>query len=404
MDFFEQFDQARWEFTYGAPDNEALNALQVGLVAYFYIDQGYLPEKRQAMADAFALYDQAFGDKLKWGYYNDPKHPKLYHQFSLKQKQEKITEEGSDAMYFFWSSERGLTYASNYRIRLGSPAAWFEYIHHDISCMSFYLPIEELEKGEGYIGKLLHDFCNILNPLHGLMGLGVQNCRDEEKYQHLEYEIGQEFLGVDIAGPGREDKHLRNGIRSINWYTFINDEWLAKLGGITTLREQLPDPRIALLPYDGGLIVRAGDWPELGWVKQNPYPELYVAVNRAFKPIRAPEIAGMAYGSICGEIRYNDISTAQWLARFDAAPVSTQSPRATTQDDGGEEQRIDAWSGEHCPHTGQWGCLVAGSLHYKDFQKGQTLPDWPEHQPQRVLWTLLEREDGGSCFVSASVE
>ena len=70
MDFFAEFEQARWEFTYGAPDNEALNALQVGLVAYFYIDQGYLPEKRQAMAEAFALYDQEFGAKLKWGYYN----------------------------------------------------------------------------------------------------------------------------------------------------------------------------------------------------------------------------------------------------------------------------------------------------------------------------------------------
>ena len=63
MDFFEQFEQARWEFTYGAPDNENLNALQVGLVAHFYIDQGYLPEKRQAMAEAFALYHQEFGDK-----------------------------------------------------------------------------------------------------------------------------------------------------------------------------------------------------------------------------------------------------------------------------------------------------------------------------------------------------
>ena len=153
MDFFEQFEQARWEFTYGAPDNENLNALQVGLVAYFYIDQGYLPEKRQAMAEAFALYHQEFGDKLKWGYYNDPNYPKHYHKLSLKEHQAKITEEGSDQMDFFWSSEEGFLCASDYRIAADSSAAWFEYIHHTTSYISFYLPISVLqEKGQEYLG------------------------------------------------------------------------------------------------------------------------------------------------------------------------------------------------------------------------------------------------------------
>lgn len=404
MDFFEQFDQAKWEFTYGAPDNENLNALQVGLVAYFYIDQGYLPEKRQAMAEAFSLYDREFGGKLKWGYYNDPNHPKDYHKLSLKQHQEKITEEDSEDMDFFWSSEKGFVYASDYRIRAGSPAAWFEYIHKAVSYISFYLPVEELKsRKEERLEGLLNSFCNLLKPMHGLLGLGIQNCQEKEKYQYLEYEIGQDFLAIDIAGSDT-DHRLRNGIRSINWYTFINDEWLAKLGGATTLREQLPDPRIALLSYNGGLIVRAGDWPELGWVKQNPYPELYVAVNRAFKPIRAPKINSLHYGSICGEIRYDGISTAEWLKRFDAAPDPVQEALAASQDKEGEPQRIELWSGERCPHAGQWGCWAAGSLHYQDFREGQTLPEWPQHKPQRALWSLLKREDGGSCFVPASVE
>ena len=53
MDFFERFKQAEYEFTYGALDDpENHNALQVGLVAYFYIDKGYLPEKRSLLSNS----------------------------------------------------------------------------------------------------------------------------------------------------------------------------------------------------------------------------------------------------------------------------------------------------------------------------------------------------------------
>ncbi|WP_171964804.1 type VI immunity family protein, partial [Cronobacter sakazakii] len=40
-------------------------------------------------------------------------------------------------------------------------------------------------------------------------------------------------------------------------------------------------------------------------------------VNKVLKPIRAPEIGSLGYGSIAGEIRFDDSSTARWLARFD---------------------------------------------------------------------------------------
>lgn len=42
MDFFEKFKPAEYEFTYGAEeDSEHHNALQVGLVAWFYLDKGH---------------------------------------------------------------------------------------------------------------------------------------------------------------------------------------------------------------------------------------------------------------------------------------------------------------------------------------------------------------------------
>lgn len=83
------------------------------------------------------------------------------------------------------------------------------------------------------------------------------------------------------------------------------------------LCDTLSDPAINITPYNDGVIIRAGEWPELGWVKDTPYSELYVKVNNALKPIRAPEIDSLNYGSIAGEIRFDKNSTARWLARFD---------------------------------------------------------------------------------------
>ncbi|MBD2801705.1 DUF3396 domain-containing protein [Xenorhabdus sp. M] len=325
MDFFEKFKQAEWEFTYGAEDDpEKHNALQVGLVAYFYIDQGYLPENRQRMAEAFALYHREFGDKLKWGFFHDPEDPEYYHDITLEQHCHRITEGDADDMDCFWGEEEGYRYSSNYKIEMGSPAGWFECIHGSVSYLSFYLPLSELKtKGVIYLENLLREFCTILKPMHGLAGLGIQQSFARYRYQHLEYEIVQEFLGIDVANVNDDDCY-RNGIRSINWYTFFQDEWLNKLGGMEKLSTDLGDKHIHIMKYEGGVIVRAGDWPELGWKKETPYPESYVKVNNVLKPIRAPEINNLSYGTTAGETRFDKTSTAQWLKRFDVElPLDT---------------------------------------------------------------------------------
>ncbi|ELY4446895.1 DUF3396 domain-containing protein, partial [Cronobacter malonaticus] len=79
MDFFEKFKQAEYDLTYGAEDDpEHHNALQVGLVAWFYLDKGYTKENRARIAEAWQLYHNEFGAKLKWGYIDDPSKPLDY--------------------------------------------------------------------------------------------------------------------------------------------------------------------------------------------------------------------------------------------------------------------------------------------------------------------------------------
>ncbi|WP_105667842.1 type VI immunity family protein [Cronobacter dublinensis] len=324
MDFFEKFKQAEYDFTYGAEDDpEHHNALQVGVVARFYLDKGYTEENRARIAEAWQLYHNEFGENLKWGVLNDPNKPFNYDDISPKKFKEFIKSSFGDDLDFIWTSDEGCLYSSDYHVEVNSSAGWFEMIHKSVTYFGFNLPVFSL-KNKRHLEELLISLCNILQPLHGIMGLGLQQCYERERYQHLEYEIGQHFLGLDITN-SKTDKHSREGIRSVNWHTFFNNEWLNKLGGLQYLRSALRHPAIDVTPYSDGVIIRAGDWPELGWVKDNPYPELYVKVNKILKPIRATEIDSLGYGSIAGEIRFDDDSTARWLSRFDVELPPTDS-------------------------------------------------------------------------------
>ncbi|QBX82574.1 type VI immunity family protein [Citrobacter tructae] len=395
MDFFDKFKQAEYEFTYGAEeDSERHNALQVGLVAWFYLDKGYTRENRARIAEAYQLYHNEFGKKLKWGYIDDPNKDMDYSAISPKEFKEAIANSFGDDIDFKWYSDKGFRFASDYSVNVNSPAGWYESVHKRVSCFGFSLPVSEL-KDKSNLEKLLSHFCSVLQPIHGLMGLGIQQCYEEERYQHLEYDIGQEFLGVDIPG-GLTDKRLRNGFRTINWQTFFNNEWLEKLGGMSYLRSTLSNPAINITPYNGGVIIRAGEWPELGWVNDNPYPELYVKVNNVLKPIRAPEIGSLGYGSIAGEIRFDDNSTARWLARFDV-----ELPSLATIPAAKDPERITRWTDEISPYAGQWATIVNGTTQYIQTREGQKMPPFEDkHGKQhRANWKLLKRDDKGSVFV-----
>lgn len=395
MDFFDKFKQAEYEFTYGAEDDpEHHNALQVGIVAWFYLDKGYTRENRARVAEAYQLYHDEFGKNLTWGYIDDPNEDKNYYRSLPKEFKVTIANSFGESLFFKWYSDKGFRYASSYSVTFGSMASWFEVVHKPVSYFGFCLPVLELKNKE-HIEILLNRFCTILQPIHGLMGLGIQQCYEEKRYQHLEYDIGQEFLGVDIPG-GHTDEKMRNGLRSVNWQTFFNNEWLEKLGGTSSLHVSLSDPAIGIIPYNGGVIIQAGEWPELGWIKDNPYPEVYVKVNNALKPIRAPEIDSLGYGSIAGEIRFDKNSTARWLARFDVdlPPVATM-PAAK------DPVRITCWTGETAPHAGQWAAIINGATEYIQTQQGQKMPAFTDKQGKEHLarWSLLKRDDEGSVYL-----
>lgn len=145
-EFFEEFDEASWEFTYGHLDNMDYNVLQVGLTAVLYINEGWRPEKREAMANAIERYVDEFGDKLKWGFLGDVNSRESFYFSDKELRKKRLMHLEDDAAETQWNSGLGIEYVSDYQIKLFSPAGWFEHIHGPVT------ESEELRRFGGYSG------------------------------------------------------------------------------------------------------------------------------------------------------------------------------------------------------------------------------------------------------------
>jgi hypothetical protein len=324
--FFKDFDAHRWDFTIVDEEDEKHPILQVGLVATFYLVDGYLPVRRKHIAEAFELYCNHFGDKLVWGYMGSEEITK--HNFcpqTMNSCLSYIQSDGfADSASFMWSSQQGFDHPGKYMFEALLPVEWFERIHNALTTIRFYLPPEELKNNEkNRFEKLIIKMCNILRPLHGAAGLGIQNSYEIQNCQHIEYELLESYRGLDLSLLIANES-WRNGYSNLNWYTYLAHHWVSKLGTTEDLLKQLDDVRIGILPYEWGTIFRAGDWPSLGKADIDPRPELYVMVNEVLKPLRVSNIGSLHYGSIAGELRLNERTSNQWMRRFD---LSKGSPK-----------------------------------------------------------------------------
>ncbi|KVL18702.1 hypothetical protein WK90_09210 [Burkholderia cepacia] len=389
-DFFAAFEAERWNFTFMDEEDTKQPVQQVGLVAVFYLVDAYLPMRRKHIAEAFALYDKHFGDKLQGGYRGDMDMTiQPYRRDTFTACYAHITEESAmNAIEFSWMSRPSFGHVSDYMFGVYSPAGWFEQVHKPMTVVRFYLPIKELSGGgKERFEQLLAEFCQLLRPLHGAAGLAIQECHEWEDFQHTEYESAWAYRGLDVCGPLGSER-WRSGYRSLNWYTYLAHHWLAKLGTPNELKAKFDDDRIATIPYEWGSMIRAGDWPQLGKAEVDPKPELYVKVNEAIKPLRVDDIGSLHYGSVGGEVRFNQRTSNLWLRRFDLPLPPPMEPTVDPSVAKGDSRRfLRIASGTPCPWPGVWQCVDAEHLGPQTIAYGIPMP---EIDGRAVRWRLIK--------------
>ena len=150
----------------------------------------------------------------------------------------------------------------------------------------------------------------------GTFGFGVnwnplgKNRRRAELAMH---NLAPRYLGMDMSYPLSTKYIVTQGIKSINWVTFLGQALLDRKPAVLTHLRALPESVARIYQLDAGIAVQVGAGPSLGDVNRKEALDAYLAVGRICAPLRAPDHAPIfGPGGVPDEEE-----TRAWLARFD---------------------------------------------------------------------------------------
>ncbi|MEB6336338.1 DUF3396 domain-containing protein [Serratia rhizosphaerae] len=379
------------------------SAVNLGLIITVFFKDGHTPEVRRKMVECVDRYYEEFKPHLKktlpikkWTAITEKNYAKMRQEI-LDSSPEEI---------FSWVLSSGIEsyLAPDYSILIMGKRVFHN--DNDRSVIKLVFPLSLLKEPDGkeHYQSWLMWLCNTFNVESGYAGLSFILPYAFERMFPYEYALAQRFPGVMVDSLGTlEGGEALEGVKGACWYTILGNPWLEKIGGARTLAHRLAKtPEIELLPYNSGIILKAGALPPaLGETKTEALPSLLVKVNQLIKPIRQDGHNGLHFYSEHENFQFEEESSMAWFARFDKA-----SAELDKEDEGKsfEPVRITCWSGVVAPFSGRWATIVNGTIQYAQIRVAQVMPDFEDKHgnKHRACWSLLERDDGGDVFVIRS--
>jgi len=153
-----------------------------------------------------------------------------------------------------------------------------------------HFPLEAFKAGapETFRG-LFQRWCSSLNVQHAYAGLGfVLPVGGRSMFGAIK-EMGPlatRFVGLDLDYPNTIARRCRDGIRTANWLTAVDERRLARVGAAQTVLK-VAGPEVSAMPYSQGTIFVAGQAPEIGDKETGKLPQVYAQLGRAVAPLRA---------------------------------------------------------------------------------------------------------------------
>jgi hypothetical protein len=297
-------------------DKRGRVVIQIGLLATLYFDNGYLPEKRMSVAECFDGYLERCGRHLYW-----TSNPDFGRWAELSRKSVPSPKEWlqthalkeNDTWFFEYHGGKTSVEASHYYIGAMGVRKW-ESKKGEIGFFRANFPLTWFDHHPDDFFSLVLNWCKIIEPIHGYGGIAIIESPELSTVQEHEdtvYAIAKRFPGLEVDHPIGHTLFLSKGIKGVNWLTVLDEKWLHKIGGYSELRKQI-DIGFRLEQYPGGVIIQAGEQPDIGDVNRNHLPDHYVRLNRILKKIRVNYIR--RFHNICG---FDTEKTQSWISRFD---------------------------------------------------------------------------------------
>ncbi|GAA0308750.1 type VI immunity family protein [Psychrobacter aestuarii] len=319
-DEFEYFDASLGE--------EELTVLSVQLEACFLFWDGHTEAVRQQLKSCIKAYMAVFGDHVTWGF--EPKSWRAKPIDKLPRFQQHLDNHAhiDDCIEWFVASGSpdALNESFDYSVFCLTARGWQV---QDTSQLRFRIQRENLYDPvmRKAIIQLFNHCIDCLNPYRATMGWGSAFGYDKGRVGIDILDQAHCFLGINIYDVWDKGQ-LRQGIRSIDWWTYISDELAERVGGMVVFKAQVLAKKVVNQPYDKGILLIAADEPQL-LPSDGRIPTDYININTLTRPMRNGNYGsiGNGYDMGVGNQSFNSYFTDLWIRRFDHPKLWRQLPQ-----------------------------------------------------------------------------
>ncbi len=300
-------------------DSDGRVALRLGLIFTVYFTQGHSRKMREAVLECLNEYNQLCGDHLNWwvveGSRFSPVASLVDRDMSPYLLSDRIDSDPEQAWAVFWHGGEHSDDASNFRFdAFGTSMAESEF-EDALSYVSATLPLTWIPGRSGEALDLYFRWCERLQPLHGYGGAGIVVAASDGLAVINEirvYALAKRHPGLEVDYPEEHALWTEEAIKGGNWITVLADAFVDRLGGKNMLLETL-GKGFKVRDFHGGVMIIAGDAPEIGDRNRNKDTPRYRELARVLKPVRVtmhPAVHQTAGG-------FDREEFEAWLARFD---------------------------------------------------------------------------------------
>ena len=285
-----------------------------------FFNNAHLPEVREAICVCFDEYKAIAADHLTWLWRAEPPdgpdrfaYPKAP---SMRSMMKRLDED--DLVAFTYTSGEQPHDAGDWEFDVMGMRGWeAKMIVRGTSALRFSMPLLYVEENPTAFQAMFVSFARRLGAIHGYGGHGlVLSAVRLDENQPFEAFLAGKLNGLDVGHPVAGAMHAHEGIKTVSWLTAVNYAMVESIGGLETIRSELPMNWFALYDYGAGLVVQAGPKPEAAPVDVDPKPARLVLPNMLFKELRSPKVS-LHYASKNGEPRLIGWGAEQWCQRFD---------------------------------------------------------------------------------------
>lgn len=273
-------------------------------------------KKRQAIIELLEEHTQLTGDIYRWTINPQTcRFKRLTHgKSSYLEPKDWLLDQPPEEWEFLYHAGVRAVDASDIEARAFGRDYWGDQEPTMASYLLFQFPLNFFKTPDDF-AMLTHNWSTRLQPIHGYAGFCLARSHGEEHgiASSFEYLLAQRFPGLDVRSPIFLSGEAGNCIKGADWLTILSDEYVNILGGKDIIKQAMGE--LPVLEYEGGMILRAGEGPQLGDAEQKIELTDYKRVGSVVEPVRCKNINGIHIGS-APHPRFTPESYSKWLGRF----------------------------------------------------------------------------------------